>query len=93
MFLLSPYPEDDYCMGRKAAKTKRKKPEGLCRVRFVTSSMFLSLEYNPFTVCFHQLLLCTEPGRICPRPPKTGVALMGSNTECVIIREGAFFKP
>lgn len=72
---------------------QRKKTEGLCRMRFVTPSMFPSLEYNPFTLYFHQLLLCAEPGRIWPSSPKTGVALMGSNTECVIIREGAFFKP
>lgn len=54
----------------------------------------LSLKYNSFIVSFYQLLLCREPGRaLWPSPPKTGVALMGSNTEFVIIREGAFFKP
>lgn len=54
-FLLSPYPEDDHCMWRKAAKTKKENWRTLQSEICDLFHVSLSLEYNPFTVCFHQL--------------------------------------
>lgn len=93
---VSLYPDDDYWMWRKAAK-KKKKPQNWrthCKVRFVTFSTFLSLQYllslSGFTSC---ILLCTELGRtFWPSPPKMGVALTGLSTEYVNIRKCAFFR-
>lgn len=86
---VTPYPDDDYWMRRKTENWRT-----LCKVRFVTFSTFLSLQnvlsLSGFTSC---MTLCTELGRtFWPSPPKMGVALMGLSTECVNVRERAFFK-
>lgn len=52
---------------------QRKKTEGLCKVRFVTSSMFLSLSRVQSFHCLLSpaVLLCAEPGRTLTQSSKS----------------------
>lgn len=92
----SPYPGDDYWMWRIAAKNRKtqKNWRTLCKVRFVTFSTFISLQYILLLSCFTScMLFCTERGRtFWPCPPKTGVAMTGLSPECANVREHALFK-